>query len=165
LFKPIIQKLYKNYLPKARAKEIVFTLEESSNPFPPLFLDAKNISLAIGNLITNALSYTPRGGAVILSLHWGKNKVEIRVSDTGIGIPNEELPRLFNKFFRGSNAVKLETEGNGLGLFIVKNIVENHRGKIVVQSEVGKGSVFSLFLPIPAKFLSKEQYQKFIEKF
>jgi signal transduction histidine kinase len=75
-------------------------------------------------------------------------QVRISIKDNGVGIPPEEKARLFSKFFRGSNVVRMQTEGNGLGLYIVKNIIDNHKGSIDLKSEEGQGTEFEIILPL-----------------
>jgi signal transduction histidine kinase len=88
---------------------------------------------------------------VIVSLEKKKNNLEFSVEDSGIGIPEDQQERLFSKFFRASNAVRTETEGSGLGLFICKNIIDAHNGEVWFESEQGKGSKFYFSLPIKEK--------------
>jgi len=115
---------------------------------PKINIDVEKISLALQNLIENAVRYTPKGGKISISLEPKENYIEFSIKDTGIGIPKDQQSRVFTKFFRGTNAVKLETEGSGLGLFIAKNIIEAHRGKIWFESEEGKGTEFYFTLPM-----------------
>lgn len=110
--------------------------------------DQEKIKLAIQNLIENALNYSPAGSCVTISLKYDKIGLVFGVTDKGMGVPKDQQSRLFTKFFRGNNAVKMETEGTGLGLFIVKNIIEGHGGKVWFKSEEGKGSVFYFSLPV-----------------
>jgi len=110
--------------------------------------DTEKLALAIKNLIENAVFYTDPGGRVTLSLKKQGSQLEFSVQDTGIGIPNDQHNRVFTKFFRGDNAVRMETEGTGLGLFIAKNIIEAHGGKIWFESTEGKGTTFSFSLPV-----------------
>jgi signal transduction histidine kinase len=100
----------------------------------------------IGNLLENALKFTPAGGWISLTLENPPNQITMTVSDSGIGIPPEDLPHLFERFHRGRNAS--EYPGNGLGLAIVKAIVEAHRGKVVVHSEPMQGTSIVVALPI-----------------
>ncbi len=104
------------------------------------------------NLFINAIKYTPSGGKIHIQTQTSANQnfVEVSVSDTGIGIPDEDLPNIFNDFFRASNAEVLEKNGTGLGLSIVKQIIESHGGKIWVESQIGKGTKFSFTLPMAA---------------
>lgn len=101
------------------------------------------------NLVSNAIKYTPEGGSVGLTLARGEGgTLVIEVRDTGIGIPREEQPRLFGEFFRASNAREQEEAGTGLGLAIVKRAVELHGGAIGLESEQGRGTVFTVRLPV-----------------
>ena len=99
-------------------------------------------------LIENAIKYTPPNGQVTVSLKYDIDKVELSVKDTGVGVSPEQQNRLFTKFFRASNVMRMETDGTGLGLFIAKNIIEAHGGKIWCQSKENEGSTFSFSLPI-----------------
>ena len=100
------------------------------------------------NLLDNAVSYTPRGGKIIISLREVNNHIEFSVRDTGIGIPKDQQNRVFSRFFRTQGAIRAKTKGTGLGLYITKNIIEAHGGKIWFESEEGKGSVFYFTLPV-----------------
>jgi two-component system phosphate regulon sensor histidine kinase PhoR len=100
------------------------------------------------NLIGNAVKYTPEGGAITLSLEIESNKAKIRVRDTGYGIPASDLPYIFERFYRVRNNGYDQVEGNGLGLAIVKTIAGQHGGNVGVESEVGKGSRFTLTIPL-----------------
>ncbi len=100
------------------------------------------------NLVDNAIKYTPAGGEVVLSFQCQGSWVWVQVSDTGIGIPAEDLPRIFDRFYRVDKARSREQGGTGLGLSIVKWIVDAHGGQIDVESEVGKGTRFTVRLPV-----------------
>jgi signal transduction histidine kinase len=100
------------------------------------------------NLISNAVKYTPPGGAVEVSLHCGDGQMVGRVRDTGIGISAEAQSRLFTEFFRADNAKAFSRQGTGLGLAIVKRIIEDAGGRIWVESELGQGSTFTFVLPV-----------------
>jgi len=100
------------------------------------------------NLVGNAIKYSPSGGKTMLVAKVEKEKIQVNVQDTGFGIPAADLPFIFNRFYRVRNGKNSEMEGNGLGLAIVKSIVEQHRGQISVESEVGKGTWFSIALPL-----------------
>lgn len=113
-----------------------------------MMIDAEKIGIVIQNLIENAIKYTPPGGQVTISLKHDTNNVELSVKDNGVGVSQEQQNRLFTKFFRAANVIKMETDGTGLGLFIVKNIIEAHGGKIWFESKEGEGSIFSFSLPI-----------------
>jgi PAS domain S-box-containing protein len=110
--------------------------------------DQEKLRLAVQNLTDNAIKYTPEGGQVTISLKKKDGQAEFNVTDTGVGIPKNQQERLFGKFFRAENVIRMETEGSGLGLFITKNVITAHKGKIWFKSEEGKGSTFSFSLPM-----------------
>ena len=128
----------------AEKKGIKFEFQKPEENLPQVKIDVEKIKLAVQNLIENAIHYTLKDGMVTISLKYVKDKkeIELRVQDTGIGIPKDQQYRLFTRFFRAPNAVLVETDGSGLGLFIVKNIIEAHNGKVGFKSEEGKGSTF-----------------------
>jgi two-component system sensor histidine kinase ResE len=98
-------------------------------------------------LIENAVRYTSRG-AITIQTEVRPEAMIIRIKDTGIGIPQDDLPHIFNRFYRGSNARTEATTGTGLGLAIAQKVIEQHRGKIEVTSIVGEGTTFMITLPI-----------------
>jgi signal transduction histidine kinase len=109
--------------------------------------DALQLRQALRNLVGNAIKYTPASGSVDLSVKTEETSVLIRVKDTGHGIPADDLPFIFDRFYRVRNEAVKDIEGNGLGLAIVKSIIEKHGGQISVESEPGKGSCFTFTLP------------------
>lgn len=115
-----------------------------------VMVDKLRINEVLMNLLANAISYTPSGGKIAVWLQKQDNEVITNVSDNGPGIPKEALPNLFTKYFQVTGGETRESKGTGLGLYISKSIVEMHKGKIWVQSEVGKGSMFSFSVPLAA---------------
>lgn len=116
-----------------------------------LIADEERLHQLIVILLDNAVKYTPAGGQVLISC-WQSNKnVIISVQDTGIGISSEDLPCIFDRFFRGDKSRSRESGGTGLGLAIAKWIVEKHEGKIGVKSELGKGAEFTVSIPVTRK--------------
>ncbi|MBU3912342.1 MAG: hypothetical protein KKD90_07155 [Candidatus Omnitrophica bacterium] len=101
----------------------------------------------ITNLLANSIKYTPRNGKISVIVSDKGNSILIEIKDTGIGIPRAELPKVFDEFYRASNAREIEKDGTGLGLSIAKQVVERHNGKIWVESEEGKGTTFFITLP------------------
>jgi signal transduction histidine kinase len=99
------------------------------------------------NLLLNAIKYTPQAGSIKVAAKDDGDNVLVEISDTGIGIPQEELPKVFDEFYRATNARKVEEDGTGLGLSISKQIVERHGGRIWVQSNEGPGTTFRFTLP------------------
>jgi signal transduction histidine kinase len=114
----------------------------------PLFLrtDKEKMELLFAHLMSNAVKYTPSAGKIFLKVSKENSEVKIEISDTGIGIAEEDLSKIFEEFYRAENAKKVEREGTGLGLPIVKRIVETHGGEVKVKSQVGKGTTFSFDL-------------------
>jgi signal transduction histidine kinase len=100
------------------------------------------------NLVSNAVKYTPSGGSVAVRAWSEDDQIKAEVSDTGIGISEKALPRIFEEFYRAKSAKAMEMEGTGLGLAIAKDVVEQHGGQITVESVVGEGSTFYVTLPI-----------------
>ncbi|MFA5360222.1 MAG: ATP-binding protein [Patescibacteria group bacterium] len=115
---------------------------------PKIFLDKERVIMVIQNLLSNAIKYTPEYGKIEVVVEVDKKFINVKIKDQGVGIPAEDQPKLFSKFFRAANVVKLETEGSGLGLFMVKNIIEKHQGQVSLKSEEGKGTEVSFTLPI-----------------
>jgi two-component system phosphate regulon sensor histidine kinase PhoR len=131
----------------ARAKHIL--LELNPHPTFPLVLGNRyHMEEVLSNLITNAITYTPKGGQVAVSASIENEFLCIRVSDSGVGIPKEELGRIFDRFYRVKNKKTRFIVGTGLGLAIVKSIVEAHNGMVCVDSEPDKGSIFSIYVPL-----------------
>ncbi|MDP6562124.1 MAG: HAMP domain-containing sensor histidine kinase [Candidatus Peribacteraceae bacterium] len=110
--------------------------------------DSVLLHVIFKNLFSNAVKYTPEGGDVSVSMEATKTAVYIEVSDNGIGIPKVAQKRLFQRLFRASNVLKMDTDGNGLGLYITNMVVDSLGGKISVESTEGKGSTFIVTLPI-----------------
>lgn len=129
---------------KTKSIQVEFKKPED---LPKILMDQEKIKLVIENFIDNAIKYTFPGGKVTISVIRGKNEIEVRVQDTGVGIPKDQQLRVFSRFFRGSNVLRMDTEGSGLGLFLAKNIIEAHGGRIGFESESGKGSTFYFTLP------------------
>ncbi len=105
------------------------------------------IQETLTNIVANSIKYTPPNGKVDIRVRDRGNRVLIEIADTGIGIPEADKPKLFEEFYRASNAKEVERDGTGLGLSIAKRVVEMHNGRIWVESEEGKGSIFSIELP------------------
>jgi PAS domain S-box-containing protein len=114
---------------------------------PELFVDKDKLIVALVNLLGNAAKYTPEGGSVRLHVEIADDRMQIDVEDTGIGISVEELPRIFDKFYRSSDSRVYDQTGSGLGLSLAHEIIRLHGGKLSVQSELNKGSKFTATLP------------------
>lgn len=118
---------------------------------PLLSLDKDALSQALNNLLDNALKFSPAGKEISVRVRKEPENVFIEIKDIGIGIPQEEMDKIFDKFYQGRSALKQSVKGTGLGLTLVKHTVEAHGGRISVKSKVGQGSTFSLMFPIKKK--------------
>lgn len=132
---------------KIDEKNISFIYDRPKN-IPKIYMDKEKIELVIQNLLENSVKFTPKGGKITLKIKVGKKDIKIIVGDNGLGIPKKNQKKLFTKFFRAENAVRKETEGTGLGLFIVKNVIDKHKGAIECESEELKGTKFTVTLPL-----------------
>ena len=131
----------------ANQRDIAFTVNHGEDLPGKVCWDEDRINEVLGNLLSNAFKFTPRGGKVALAVGAQENKVSVTVTDTGAGISAEQLPHIFDKFFQADNQAQAATKGTGLGLAIAKEIVEAHGGQITVESQVGRGTTFVVTLP------------------
>ncbi len=134
-----------NSFSKASNTEISFQAEKD---LPMVFSDRSKIKLVVENLIDNAIRYTKNKGKVEIKLKKKDGSLYFEIKDNGVGIPKEDQKYIFQKFFRSKNASRYQTDGSGLGLYIVKSILEKAEGKIGFRSQEGKGSTFWFTLPI-----------------
>jgi signal transduction histidine kinase len=132
---------------QAEGQEVSIQVE-ASDELPSIGVDEARMIQVLGNLISNALRYTLSGGTIILAAQSFGDEVEIDVEDTGVGIPEEELPYIFNRFHRGDKSRHTETGETGLGLAIVKALVEAHGGNVTAESKPGEGTIIRLVFPI-----------------
>jgi two-component system NtrC family sensor kinase len=142
----VIQKVVEDLQTQAQKKNIVMDIQIPQN-LPQVLADSESLKEVFSNLMSNAVKYTKGRGSVKVSAKVKKGLVEIEIRDTGIGISSEDLSEIFKEFYRASNAKSHKIEGTGVGLAIVKEIVEAHHGSLKVQSELGKGSTFTVTLP------------------
>jgi PAS domain S-box-containing protein len=144
----LIKKVVESRQRLIQEKKIKFEFKEGSEKLPLVLIDSAKMELAIENLLDNAIKYTKPGGKVTISLEKNPKEIKFKIEDTGVGIPQDQQERVFSKFFRGANVMKLETGGTGLGLFISKNIIEAHGGKIWFYSKENEGTTFYFTLPL-----------------
>lgn len=157
----VIQSVVDACKEEIKKRKLKFEFKKSEEELPKVMLDVEKMKTAIRNIFDNALRYTLPGGKVSISLRGDEKKIEVQIRDTGMGIPQHQQGRVFTKFFRGVNIMKVETEGTGLGLYIAKNIIETHGGRIWFESEEGKGSTFYFTIPVKERFgefLTEEFY-------
>lgn len=141
-----IQRIVRKFQGIAKDNEINLNanISEELTTFP---FDPDRIEQVLTNLIDNAIRHTPKGGYVTLTLFPNENGIQMNVKDSGSGIPEEDLPFVFERFYKADKARTRGRSGTGLGLAIAKNIIDAHRGTISVQSKLGHGTTFSFFLP------------------
>jgi two-component system sensor histidine kinase ResE len=141
----------------AAQRDISFTVDHGDGLPGTAFWDEDRINEVLGNLLSNAFKFTDRGGKVSLSISRDESSLVITVTDTGAGIPPQQLPHIFDKFFQADNQAAAATKGTGLGLAIAKEIVEAHGGQIKVESTVGQGTTFVVTLPTEPKAARKRR--------
>ncbi len=138
---------FESVAPQGEAKGIELNLELESS-LPVLYGDRYRLHEVLVNLLENAIKYTPDGGSVTLSVKAGDSKLIMEVKDTGYGIPEEELQHIFERFYKVDKSRRRSEKGSGLGLAIARQLIELHGGQIEVASEIGKGSIFRVYLPL-----------------
>lgn len=143
----IIQDVVEALKPQILARQITIAVQPHGRPAEAKG-DPDQIRQVLWNLLDNAIKYNVEGGRIDITLHADVSRLSIRVADTGIGIPADEVPRIFERFYRVDKARSRALGGTGLGLSIVKHIVEAHGGQVEVTSEPGRGSAFQFTLPI-----------------
>ncbi|MDD5144585.1 MAG: ATP-binding protein [Candidatus Pacebacteria bacterium] len=166
LFKPtlsdfgsVINFVVNSHKEEAKRKNIKVVFKKPGDKFPKILIDVEKMRLVIQNLLENAIKYTLPGGQISISLKDYKKEILFEISDTGVGIPKDQQGRIFSKFFRGSNVIRMETEGSGLGVFLSKNIIDAHGGKIWFESEEKKGTAFYFTIPV------KKEFEEFLKEF
>jgi signal transduction histidine kinase len=132
---------------EAELRGINFKVELEQD-LPEVYVDPQRIAQVISNLLQNALRYTPSGGSITLKGSRNGNEVLIQISDTGKGIKKQDLPYVFERFYRGEKSRSRKEGGMGLGLAIAKSFIHAHKGKIWVESEEGRGTTFFFTLPV-----------------
>jgi two-component system sensor histidine kinase BaeS len=130
---------------RAEAAGLSLTFEPEKD-LPVVHGNREMLARVVANLVTNAVNYTPKG-AVRVSTNQNNGRVYLQVKDTGIGIDAEDLPHVFERFYRGRHAARIEVPGTGLGLCIVQEIISLHRGEVRVQSQISEGTTFTVDLP------------------
>ena len=142
----LLQSCVEAIRPRAEAKGIALSIDVAPS-LPTLDVDPSRIAQVVGNLLDNAVTHTPEGGKITVSARLAVDIVQVDVTDNGRGIAQEDLPRLFDRFYRADPSRSRHTGGTGLGLTIARRLVEAHGGQIEAESVVGGGSRFSVRLP------------------
>ncbi len=164
----LLKTVVKGFETTARERGVALEFLPAAS-LPPAQFDPAKVRLLLENLLDNAVKYTSRGGRVSVSVKRKADApfLEVSVADTGVGIPKAQQSRVFAKFFRGDNVMKLETQGSGLGLFIAKNIAKRHGGDLTFTSEERKGTTFTFTLPLEERLIPKTEspYEEFLKSF
>ena len=145
--KEVVDRIVKALDPMAKAKKVAVMIDKPDT-LPKARADREKLAQIVINLIDNAIKFNKPGGEVRLHAEPNGTTLKVQVTDTGRGIPPEDLPRVFERFYRGDKSHSHEVPGTGLGLAIVKHLVEAHKGTITAQSTPGQGSTFQFTLPL-----------------
>jgi len=143
----LVRQAVSPWQPKMAAKEISLSLDLPDG-LPLVKIDWQRVNQVLHNLLENAVAYTPKGGSISVAAAELDGWVEVSVADTGEGIPAEDLPNIFERFYRVDKSRARVTGGSGLGLTIARRLIEAHGGRVTVESKLGKGSCFSFTLPV-----------------
>jgi signal transduction histidine kinase len=133
--------------PKSTAKGLTLNADLPDN-LPRVNIDNHRIKQVLYNLLENAVSHTPKDGKINVTVQANEGMMQVSVTDTGEGIPQKDLPLIFERFYRVDKSRTRATGGSGLGLTIAKRLIEAHGGKIKAESKPGQGSTFTFFLPV-----------------
>ena len=142
----VITDVLRDFSRIASMRHLTVSFDAPKN-LPPLFIDAARLEKVFNRLLDNAIRYTPDGGRIGVDIRMGKENIEIDVQDSGIGVSEEERPRLFERFYRSKQAIGLNPNASGLGLYIAQFIVAAHDGTITYAPAQGGGSLFTVTLP------------------
>lgn len=146
----VLRALAADFGPLAAENQVsLFYSNEGDQNFPKALADKERIKWVLNNLIENAITYTPAGGTVRISLEAAEHRIFVRIRDTGIGILPEDRANIFERFYRAQNAITKQNKGNGLGLYIARTIATDHGGELhFAPNEEGPGTTFTLSLPV-----------------
>ena len=160
---PLIKRIIYSFQSFAERKNILLGFSSEQEELF-LYVDEDKIDKILSNLLSNAIKFTPNGGYVNVKVLANGNHVEISVSDNGIGIPKEQIDKIFDRFYQVDNKLSKEYEGTGIGLSLTKELIELHKGKVLVDSQEGKGSIFRVILPVEKDHLLPEEIVKEVLK-
>ncbi|HEU0292883.1 MAG TPA: response regulator [Anaerolineales bacterium] len=142
----LVAEIAHEFEPQAKAKGQTLNFKASAST-PEVHGDPFQLKQALRNLVGNAIKYTPTDGAVSLAVDAEQDAISVHIKDNGYGIPADDLPHIFDRFYRVREGATNDIKGNGLGLAIVKSVIEAHGGQVTVESELSEGSTFSIWLP------------------
>jgi signal transduction histidine kinase len=147
----LVDNLLTEIRPIAEKRTVALEFVDRKEHYPLARIDPQNMRAILQNLLENAIKYTLPGGRVTIGVQEQADSLVFSVTDSGIGIPAQQQRQIFTRFYRAKNAVQMETDGSGLGLYIVKGIVEKFKGDISFQSTEGKGTIFRVVIPAMAQ--------------
>lgn len=147
---PLVSDVGHTFSAKAAQAGIELVVDVAAG-LPALFADSARLHQVLANLVGNAVKFTPRGGRITISAKASSEAIEIAVTDSGLGIARDSLPRVFDRFWQAEDVLTRKSGGSGLGLSIARDLVEAHAGTLTVESELGKGSRFTVRLPIDSE--------------
>ena len=153
---PLVKALALSFTSYAERKTITLKFTSSEAEIV-VYIDKDKIEKIITNILSNAFKFTPEGGTIEVTVRTDERNSNIIISDTGVGIPREKISKIFDRFYQVDGSHTREQEGTGIGLSLTKELVELHRGKIEVESEEGKGSTFTVSIPLGKEHLSPEE--------
>ena len=147
---PLVRQQLKSFRQDEIHKDVKIFAHIAEN-IPPLQADSDALARAVNNLLNNAVKFSPQNPEIYVDARCEEDDLKISVKDRGIGISEEEIDKIFDKFYQGKNALRQTVKGTGLGLTLVRHIAEAHGGGVAVESIPGQGSTFSLILPLNRK--------------
>ena len=155
----LVGKILADAMPAANRSGLQLYFERPKEELPQVTVDVQKLSMVLSNLVDNAIRYNVPNGQIVVTLEKVADQpyVEVRVKDTGIGLPAEEMEKLFSKFFRASNAVKFQADGSGLGLYIARNIIQAHGGQIWAESELNRGTTVHFTIPTDPSLVPQKE--------
>ena len=150
--------------PQASKKNISIKYKNKFENLPQAYVDPETMRAVLQNLMENAIKYTIEGGKIEIDVKKENDYLVVSIADNGIGIPKDQVKDVFTRFIRARNAIKQETDGSGLGLYIAKTMVEKNSGTIWFESVEGKGSTFYFTVPLrPSRYIPEGELEKFIK--
>jgi signal transduction histidine kinase len=143
----IVDAAIQSVTPEARDRDITINLD-AGDGLPPIAGDPDALRSAVQNIVGNAVKYSPAASAVDVTVRSNKGSVRIDVVDRGLGIDASDVPHIFKPFFRGRRALDAQVRGSGVGLSVVRHVIDRHHGHVTVASRVGEGTTVSVMLPV-----------------
>lgn len=163
----VIKSVTSEFTATIKNRNVKFEMQLPPHDMPPVKIDPEKMRLVVQNVLENAFNYTLDGGSVTLRASYddAAQKILVEVKDTGVGIPADQQDKIFTRFFRAHNVVRMRADGTGLGLYIVRNIVLKHGGDVWFESEEGKGTTVTFSVPIEKRFAPERptQFEGFME--